>query len=646
MRAFELFGVAFMAAVRPQGRVRTTASPIRVAMSSDGEEWTRLRALAERVRVLQSTETEYLLGFLNPAKGAFSVEPRSVNRVSVISSSNVIEAMLLNEEDWDKVVGTELRPARLLSATLNATWTFDRLQTPLALGSAVALNGMVPDHPKVRCAIALCCLTLTASALNGTAALPRCNAMLAKNAAILKADVPHPWASAAGQSSYLCFRQAHALCTVLRQGPPLDLPTEEISVALALAGRDAYAVVCEQLSLDAAGIECDPLSLGFALCTWVEVSQLLELRGSSVSNLNRQLVAHGLSVVFQGQLASGLWPKGPPIVQVAQGTSERSRDLGNSFIFAYDLLGALLKTIGGTTPILFRDHLSSLDAAVCWAEENIVLTPGTCAFYASDAAGRGPADVTRGWRSNHLESGGPLCWSTAQVASAMSAMRLVLRRISQDDVLREFHGMRIVESSSRLFDSLMDSDLYLGGQPVSLKAVLQSSLLDPLSCKRPKPFAARPPPAKYSAILYGPPGTAKTTVCESIARCGGPCTAPSARGGVTSSAPPLPRQVSRLAAGRLGNRRLSPRRPAAHRLAHEPHLRPPPRARGLRGAVGRAGGALHGADGPHLDHGVEAAHHGHAHAAQRPAEARAVLLLPGHQPRHEPGLRHQTPGAL
>lgn len=107
----------------------------------------------------------------------------------------------------------------------------------------------------------------------------------------------------------------------------------------------------------------------------------------------------------------------------------------------------------------------------------------------------------------------------------------------------------MVERSSRLFDSLMDSEVQLAGVGAasglalqarggpdapegggsglraasggySLKAILRSTILEPLSDgAQGRPFApVDRSEAKFSAILYGPPGTAKSTVCEAVAR--------------------------------------------------------------------------------------------------------------------------------
>ena len=87
-----------------------------------------------------------------------------------------------------------------------------------------------------------------------------------------------------------------------------------------------------------------------------------------------------------------------------------------------------------------------------------------------------------------------------------------------NDVLEEFNGLAITssDSSTNAWNRLLDTDL---GNPCSgnncrtLKDVLEERMIRPFSNDIDVPSYG----ASYSAILFGPPGTAKTTICEALA---------------------------------------------------------------------------------------------------------------------------------
>jgi SpoVK/Ycf46/Vps4 family AAA+-type ATPase len=86
-----------------------------------------------------------------------------------------------------------------------------------------------------------------------------------------------------------------------------------------------------------------------------------------------------------------------------------------------------------------------------------------------------------------------------------------------NDVIEEFSGIRFSDKGMRTenWDRLLDSDL---GSPDeegvrTLKSVLEERVITPFSSSMDNPSYG----AAYSAVLFGPPGTAKTTICEALA---------------------------------------------------------------------------------------------------------------------------------
>ena len=75
-------------------------------------------------------------------------------------------------------------------------------------------------------------------------------------------------------------------------------------------------------------------------------------------------------------------------------------------------------------------------------------------------------------------------------------------------ILAEFGGREGKAPDATVFEGLLDSDM--AGQD-SLKDVLRARIIDPRSQN------GSLSPTAYSAVLFGPPGTAKTTTAESVA---------------------------------------------------------------------------------------------------------------------------------
>jgi hypothetical protein len=168
-------------------------------------------------------------------------------------------------------------------------------------------------------------------------------------------------------------------------------------------------------------------------------------------------------------------------------------------------------------PEEFRPHLEGLNRLLGWIEQHqsVEFISDYCDVETSQCYGK----PLRGWASPHITTQStPLAWSTAQVLSCTMRMRKVIQRLLHVDVLEEFKGFTnkgVPNIAS--WERLLDTDL---GDPASdhrtLKDVLDERMIQPFvnideRCNVPKFGAA------YSSILFGPPGTAKSTICEALA---------------------------------------------------------------------------------------------------------------------------------
>jgi len=163
----------------------------------------------------------------------------------------------------------------------------------------------------------------------------------------------------------------------------------------------------------------------------------------------------------------------------------------------------------------FRPHISKLERTLVWIEGH-----QRAETIPQDEEDYRVSKTIRGWSSNHLSSEeGPLGWSTAQVLRYVSLMRQTIQQILHNDVLTEFKGIAYSQKGAKPegWNMLLDSDLGLGGVGggcMTIKEVLDCRMCVPFEAGINNPSMG----AAYSSILFGPPGTAKTTICESLAK--------------------------------------------------------------------------------------------------------------------------------
>mgnify|MGYP004182688359 CR=1 FL=1 len=92
--------------------------------------------------------------------------------------------------------------------------------------------------------------------------------------------------------------------------------------------------------------------------------------GTLVAAPNTRLIAAALDAIFEEQQAKdGLWVAGQPIFLKSSSSVSPSLgvDPGNSFTFAPDMLGSLLKIL---PPDAFRPHLAGLERTLAWVESH------------------------------------------------------------------------------------------------------------------------------------------------------------------------------------------------------------------------------------------------------------------------------------
>ena len=494
-----------------------------------------LKTLLGKVEELSALETEYMTTFWCPTLNCFKLYPNiESNRISITSTCISLGTILANPKTWaeycqwdsyrismeDMYSGSaKLSLKDIIKALNDVPWSLDPFQTPTLLHTLLSLNAYDDIDPeKYKMCIETC--------------------LEQRSRLSLHRKQLH--------SAYLRYVNVKALLLLVekRQAIPSDLVgTNRIGYSLERANLVAFDELCRQLAFYESGDNAnfDVIILTYTLLTYYETSQSLFLNSFArgvVPAVNLKLCTAALEIIFASQKEDGTWAKGEPIFGISD--SKSNRDIGNSYVFFFDFIGSMLSCFSEKHPMLLAPYLPQLERCLGWAQANVLqeMLPEEC----DPITNRCYGDVVKGWRSNHLGTGGAVCWCTAQVFYALSGMKKLIQILIFNNVLTEFSGKATGNNigSSKEWDSLMDADLYINNEVVTLKSILYPRLIKPQIMKEMKLQSTFNKKAEYkrldsnsvedgqdivdaqttpsySLILFGPPGTAKTTICTSIA---------------------------------------------------------------------------------------------------------------------------------
>lgn len=411
-----------------------------------------------------------------------------------------------NEARWDADGTGKIFLNEIVSTIKSAKWTFDSFQLPVLIYTLARLKSIDVTDPLYMEAV---------------------EKLLEQRSRISMHRSQF-------NSAYLRLQNARALLAIVENNvvPSELVGTHRIGYALERATLVAFDEMCRQLAFYNSGdlSNFDAVILAFTTITYFETSQSLFLKSFArgvIPTTEIKLVRSALQVIFSCQREDGTWPKGEPISK--QGSSRGDKDIGNNYVFFFDLIGCLLGPMAEKEPSLLAPYIPQIERCITWAETNVL--EEMMAEDCDPVTERCYGAVVKGWRSNHLGNGGAVSWCTAQVFSALSGVRRLLKALITTSILTEFKGKRAPAASSAEWRGLMDADLELSGYKTTFKHELEARVLLPQNRKEqsimasllPKPAGDTTPVTlsvqspSYSLILFGPPGTAKTTTCTSMA---------------------------------------------------------------------------------------------------------------------------------
>jgi len=518
--------------------------------SKHGSRFDKVKSFESRLGNIEKLAPSTLANFYEPHLKSFSVKPGDVEKLSITSTCYALQTLLSSSDsslyEEIAIMDTSFQPdtdnpfnkisvRAIVLEILNSEWRDDDLfQVPLLLYTVLEVD-------KER-------------KLFGANTMDEMLSSRVRQLveSVLKARPRRRTGSNQPLSEYIQFLCCRTFATLYGSStPPSDpginddfrvsseyessvggispeiLPpgtASQLSLALSRCAEVSMNELCRQLAYRSAGdvTSFDIMKLAYSLLSYVTASaslsgtagrELIRGRGpdpgTRVPTANRQLIKAALAAFFEEQNVDGLWDKGQPIYKSFR---RSGRNVGNAFVFATDTLGCLLQMLPHED---FRPHMDALQKTLCWIELHMMVE--MIPDYCDPDSGQCYGKPLRGWASPHLApDSGPQAWSTAQVLTCVSNMRTTVRALIHTDVLTEFKGISLSSYGAKLaaWDRLLDTDLAASencGKFRTLKEVLEARMIEPFNSNMPSIMPA------YSCILFGPPGTAKTTICEALA---------------------------------------------------------------------------------------------------------------------------------
>lgn len=256
-----------------------------------------------------------------------------------------------------------------------------------------------------------------------------------------------------------------------------------------------------QVSLHAADSpRCDPQQMAWAVAgLLIARDEPPEERPLPVD----ELIRAGLLAFFARQRSDGLWERGDPLFHYPAA--------GNAYSYPYEALAVVVNYTLGTSErsLSFREQLRPYLPKLAQAYRRAAL----------GARILEPGQPIKGWSSGHHPfRTTPESWATASVFRFVQALRKFVGVLSREQASRRLRSRVATEDLNTLADRGRSWNAGWGSAGVQLasmfvqpiRALSSPDVVDPDLPVLPENYAR-------SALLYGPPGTSKTTLIESIA---------------------------------------------------------------------------------------------------------------------------------
>jgi hypothetical protein len=267
----------------------------------------------------------------------------------------------------------------------------------------------------------------------------------------------------------------------------------------------------EELSFVAAGQDAmmDPVSMGMGACLAARLRAIVPKKAPTRSKVLLQLLPskdqleHGLSLVFEKQSSSGIWLKYFPLFYYP--------DAGVNYCFSFELLEALLSEFESWEALEVEHIIEHLQRAVDWCGgvNRFTRTQGGVTF--------------SGWNSGtelkDLRDRIPEAWATAVVHMFLRRLRGTLSAMINRHVLRLRASTDPTRPDKKKWTNLIDAPLRVQGTRTSILKLIEEHIIAPAqnTTKTNSQTDGLSKKQARSVLLFGPPGTSKTSIVRAVA---------------------------------------------------------------------------------------------------------------------------------
>jgi hypothetical protein len=211
-------------------------------------------------------------------------------------------------------------------------------------------------------------------------------------------------------------------------------------------------------------------------------------------------ISYGVRAFLDEQLDSGLWPKYFPLFHFP------GPEAGANYCWSFEVLEALLLEMLPQCGVLdVAALLKPLDRSLSWCQHNRLI------LNLQPPHGQTIAGWNSGGQIRTLQEGRPELWATAVVHMYAYRAETLLSALIQKELERKYDAAAPIEKDDR-WSGILDFDLEMIGEttPTSVKTEIDVRMIAPI--------LAGTEPLSRSALLFGPPGTSKTSVVKAVAQ--------------------------------------------------------------------------------------------------------------------------------
>jgi len=251
----------------------------------------------------------------------------------------------------------------------------------------------------------------------------------------------------------------------------------------------------------------DPVSMAMAACLVTRLQKIMAKRGMAEEVMvlfpSQTAIYESISLLFKHQTNSGIWPRYFPMFHFL--------NAGANYCFTFEMLEALVSEMDPTKLFAIQPVFSGMSKAAEWC----VLNRLQC-----KTAGKEYYGWNSGGSITTLLERKPESWATATVHWFLHELEKAISSAIEHALLEKYKVSKPVEAEPKPWQQLANADVEIQSSHDTVKDVLERNFLDPLL----QLSAGEKIEGRRSALLFGPPGTAKTNIVRRLAKAiGWPC---------------------------------------------------------------------------------------------------------------------------